>query len=128
MVKVTHHGYPGHFCCAERCRYHRTSVIHIDGMATYLISSVGAMTPTGGIGNGDGEVYDTIGINRFYETMVFKVNPVQEDERGDLLWKMSSGSELDISGLGEEFAFDVADKMHDAAVKKWVKRCDSSNA
>lgn len=55
-------GLPGHFCCASSCRFRLCTDI-----GGYRISTVGAMYFK------DGNEMEEIGMNRHYETMVFKI-------------------------------------------------------
>jgi len=68
-------GYPGHFICADRCRFRMTTKV-----GTYLISTVGDMRrkENGKMGN-----METLGAreNSFFETYVFR-NVKRCDEAG----------------------------------------------
>ncbi len=65
-VTVRHFGHPGHFIDASRCQFHLCSLV-----GTKLVSTVGDYRPLGGERR-------EIGLDRFYETMVFHVIPGTE--------------------------------------------------
>lgn len=65
-------GYPLHFCCADRCKFFMSTKI-----GKYIISTVGHLPPLKGYEGPDikeinGEKMDEIGLDRTFETMVFK--------------------------------------------------------
>lgn len=58
-------GWPGHFISAHACLFRRNTLISDDVVDRHIVvSTVGAMRP------GRGAV-ESIGLNRWYETMVF---------------------------------------------------------
>ena len=64
-MERTERGWAGHFCCSYKCQWHRNTLIEHEGK--YLIvSSVGQM-----LENFKTMEYEEIGLNRYYETMVF---------------------------------------------------------
>ena len=64
-MKRTERGWAGHFCCSYRCKWHRNTLIEHEGK--YLIvSSVGEMLKGFKV-----QEFEEIGLNRYYETMVF---------------------------------------------------------
>ena len=65
-VKRTERGWAGHFCCSARCLFRRNTLLEYNNKKI-IVSTVGQMQlPNGEI--------DTIGCNRYYETMVFEAN------------------------------------------------------
>jgi hypothetical protein len=94
-------GTPGHFICAQWCRFHLTTVV-----GNYIISTVGEYVHprhSGGVEaqeskwlakNWPGE---DIGAGRKYETMVFKAGRCTATSCGCQLPEIS-GTELDMKG------------------------------
>ena len=62
-VKRTERGWGGHFILGERCLFRRNTLLEY-GDRKWIVSTVGSLLT-------DGEI-DTIGANRWYETMVFE--------------------------------------------------------
>ena len=65
-VKRTERGWAGHFCCSARCLFRRNTLLEYKDKKI-IVSTVGQMK----LDNGE---IDTIGYNRYYETMVFEAN------------------------------------------------------
>ena len=69
-VKRTERGWPGHHCCAARCMFHRNTLLEY-GETRLVVSTVGNLRI-------DGEL-ETVGLDRYYETMVFEATFVDRD-------------------------------------------------
>ena len=67
-IVQTERGWQGHFICA--CTFHLNTLLDLDGFKV-VVSTVGAYIPALDLGK-EGKRYDTIGHNRFYETMAFE--------------------------------------------------------
>lgn len=65
-VKRTERGWAGHFCCSGRCLFRRNTLLEYEDKKI-IVSTVGQMQ----LQNGE---IDTIGHNRYYETMAFESN------------------------------------------------------
>jgi len=110
-------GTPGHFICADSCRFHLCTKV-----GDYLISTVGQYFPDApvreiiancrkvtleGIGDNRRASYmekigfEEIGYGRLYETMVFKAGPRCDAPECSYGMPIISGSELDFAGYND---------------------------
>ena len=127
-------GRPGHFICAEDCRFHLCTLI-----GDHLVSTVGALLPDAPVreikaecrgivleGRGDARLhdymkklgYDEIGCGRKYETMVFKVTGKRCMAKGCACGLPEIiPSELDCEGYNDEGAAQVG---HMVMCLKWA--------
>jgi len=63
------YGTPGHFICADRCRFHLCTEV-----GEFLVSTVGMMVPLNIPGKKTPRTqYEEVGYKRLFETMVFKM-------------------------------------------------------
>lgn len=124
-MKKTERGWCGHFCCGERCRYRRNTLLEHDDRRV-IVSSVGSfiVKPDDkwitniGCGNGSGRY-------RYYETMVF------EAQREGAYWEVDASKELDFyapdfvcANHAKELPKGVdvlMDQHHDSIVRKWMR-------
>lgn len=98
-------GWAGHFICADKCRFRRNTLLSC-GNIKIVVSTVGLMW--------DGNKFETIGYNRYYETMVFHSD--KSDTRyndADVTKEVSFESEWAISYLDAE---DKANEMHENVI------------
>ena len=108
-MKIKHFGYPAHFICADRCRFHLATQV-----GKYLISTVGAMFPT------PESKMTEIGLDRMFETMVFRAG--KQCKLSDCNCKMpqlTNGHELDTLGYNTA---GEAQTGHEKMIKKWAKK------
>jgi hypothetical protein len=108
VVMRTERGWAGHFICAHRCRFRRNTLL-VRGDVRVVVSSVGLMERQ------DGNGFDEIGSRRHFETMVFHA---KYDGR---YWDADVSREIFLDGrqtISEQDAEDVANDMHEAAVKE----------
>ena len=68
-VKRTERGWAGHFICAEMCQFRRNTLLEY-GDKKWVVSTIGRMIITNP--QTKKREFDTIGHNRYYETMAFK--------------------------------------------------------
>ena len=70
MPKRVELGCPGHFIDVSSCHFRRHTQV-----GNFRVSTVGDYYP------GRSEKRETVGLNRFFETMVFKTSDKQEDSQ-----------------------------------------------
>ncbi len=73
-LKITERGWPGHYICAEYCLFRRNTLIEY-GDLKWIVSTVGRQLPAN-----DSDYWETVGYERYYETMVF------EAEQDGIYW------------------------------------------
>lgn len=73
-VKRTERGWAGHFICSEYCQFRRNTLLEY-GDKKWVISTVGRMIITNP--KTMKKEFDTIGHNRYYETMAFEAKEVE---------------------------------------------------
>ena len=70
-IKITEHGAPAHFICADRCTFHRHTLLRNKTGRAIIVSTVGKMQDIHAPGWPNTIKYATIGCQRYYETMIF---------------------------------------------------------
>ena len=121
IVKRIERGWAGHFICANRCLFRRNTLLEC-GKQQIVVSTVGLMENSL-YGRKDLEYpelernrYETIGCDRYYETMAFHADPndtryhdidVEKQVDFDSPWSID---ELD--------ADDRANDMHEKVVEE----------
>lgn len=64
-------GSAAHYICGDRCAFHLATVI-----GPWIVSTVGEYRSISGLAkHGENAPHETIGVDRFYETMVFRIGP-----------------------------------------------------
>lgn len=122
----------GHFICGNNCRFHLFTYV-----GKYVVSTVGELVPDETIreidaraegitleGRGDARLadwlkkcgFEEIGLNRLYETMVFKA---KKSTNKCCPWEMADSSGVDFKGYNDA---DAATKGHYKMCLKWSKR------
>jgi hypothetical protein len=112
-VKITERGYAGHLCVASQCNFRRNTLIEY-GDKRIVVSTVGNYNPI------HKNKPDTIGINRYYETMAFEAEYIEP------YWEANTSKEV---GFNSDWAIDridfatdmIADAMHEKVVKELSK-------
>lgn len=110
MEKVirTERGWGGHFICCNSCRFRRNTLLEY-GDIKIVVSTVGLMEFRGKI--------ETIGHNRYYETMAFHANlndkryfdaDVEKQVYFDSEWSIS---EIDADGKANEMHENVVNEI-----------------
>ena len=114
-VTTQERGWAGHFICAQSCRFRRNTLITC-GDTRLVVSTVGCMEDNFRGNKG----FVQIGLDRYYETMVFHSDP--EDTRyydADVSREVSFDSPWAISELDAD---DKANDMHDTVVNELVDK------
>ena len=114
-VKRSERGWPGHFCGSYGCVFRRNTLLECDGQFV-VVSTVGRYLP-----KGYGKI-ETIGIDRYFETMAFMSDEndqkfhdadVSKEVRFESNWAISTyDAESDIA----------ANEMHEAVVKELTEK------
>lgn len=113
-VTTQERGWAGHFICAQSCRFRRNTLITC-GDTRLVVSTVGCMED-----NLRGKGFVQIGLDRYYETMVFHSD--SNDTRyydADVSREVSFDSPWAISVLDAD---DKANDMHDTVVNELVDK------
>lgn len=95
----------GHFICGAWCRFRLNT--YVNG---YIVSTVGEYVPAG---KPESASFEAIGLDRLYETMVFKA---EQSTHACCPFQQTNGDNLDFRGYNDAGA---AYKGHLAMVKKW---------
>ena len=112
-MKITERGWAGHFICANRCRFRRNTLIEHD-RKKIVVSTVGLMETL------DRQGFDTVGYERYYETMAWHSD--KKDKRYhdmDVEKPVYFDSEWAINKIDAD---DKANIMHDNVVKEICKK------
>ena len=116
IIKRVERGWAGHFICADRCRFHRNTLLSYKDIEI-VVSTVGLMQKfnTNGYGFADG--FEKVGCDRYFETMAFHVD--KEDTRYHDI-----NVDREIFGFDSKWSIDEIDAddkandMHEAVVKE----------
>ena len=123
-VKTTERGWIGHFIGGHNCLFRRNTLIEC-GDERIVVSTVGAYMP-----KSLGKI-ETIGVDRWFETMAFKAEylggywdaDVDEPVGFNSKWEMCAKT---IDELNEKYPNPdtVANDMHDSVVAELVTRME----
>lgn len=112
----TERGWAGHFCCSDRCLFRRNTLLEY-GDIKIVVSSVGLMRD---IHKKDERAFDTVGLDRYYETMAFHSRA--DDARyhdADVSRQISFDSPWAIDEIDAD---DRANDMHEQVVAEISRR------
>jgi len=112
-VKRTERGWAGHYICADRCRFRRNTLLEYKKIKI-VISTVG------GFINEKEKRFETIGLNRYYETMAFhsKAEDIKYHD-ADVSREVSFKSKWAIDFIEGDY---FADEMHEGVVKELTEK------
>lgn len=113
MIKRIERGWAGHFCCAHQCRFRRNTLLENEDIKI-VISTVGLME--GPFKDGK---FDTIGHNRYFETMAF------EAEWDGRYWDANISKQIWFESpwsISEIDADDRANDMHERVVGELMEK------
>ena len=129
-VKVTERGWAGHFCCADKCKFRRNTLLEYQNKK-WIVSTVGAMPQSETIRkipelrseNG----FETIGLNRYYETMVFEEKPIKNEEGAIIYYDANVEKQIyfDSDWAIDNCDFEAdkqANEMHDKVVEELINK------
>ena len=113
-VRRTERGWAGHFCCSNRCKLRRNTLLEYNGKAV-VVSTVGAMY------NDKGEL-EEIGLDRHYETMAFyadkseykDANVAEEiyfDSPWSLKWHNDGYIDNEVNAMHEKVVAELSEKL-----------------
>lgn len=112
-VTRTERGWAGHYICSYKCLFRRNTLLEY-GDVKVVVSTVGAQ-----LESERPRRFDTVGCDRYYETLAFMAN--MEDTR---FYDADAGKPLDIDGntaIDHLDADDDANDMHEAVVEDIVE-------
>lgn len=116
-VKRTERGWPGHYCCAHYCLFHRNTLLEYNDIRI-VVSTVGLKQnfDDGIIG------YERISLNGYFETKTFHAQ--LEDGRW---WDIDVAREINFDSpwvINELDADDKANDMHETVVDEITKKLE----
>ena len=132
-VTRTERGWAGHFCCSDRCQFHRNTLLEC-GEERIVVSTVGAYRPPMAVVSTVGAYrspmaednkFDSIGYNRWYETMAFHAEnkagcweaDVSRDAGFKSPWSINVPPDMPYTDM-------QADAMHEAVVAELTARLE----
>lgn len=129
-VKITERGWAGHFICADSCKFRRNTLLEYNNKK-WIVSTVGAMPqsetmkkyPEFCSENG----FETIGLDRYYETMAFEAEPVKNKDDIIIYYGADVGKQIyfDSDWAISDCNFETdkqANEMHDKVVEELIKK------
>ena len=114
----TERGWAGHFICADRCRFRRNTLLEYNDIKI-VISTVGLME------NINRDEFDTVGVDRYFETMAFHAD--NEDKRyydADVSKQIYFNSQWSINKIDAD---DEANIMHEKVVDEILEQLKDGN-
>ena len=117
-VKRTERGWAGHFILSYRCLFTRNTLLEYKNVAI-VVSTVGRLQKYGNR-NFNNKDFETLGIDRYYETMVFHTDK-NDKEFQDI--DVSKQIYFDSDGaINIEYADNEANEMHETVVVEMIKK------
>lgn len=116
-VERKERGWPGHFICANSCIFRRNTLLSTDKY-NIVVSTVGNMFKHG---SNEREI-DTIGYDRYYETMVFHSKEGCKYNDADVTHEIHFNSNWCLNTKDSDLE---ADEMHENVVKELTTRLEA---
>jgi len=107
-VKITYRGWVGHFICGHDCMFRLNTLLEY-GDIKIVVSTVGAMKSS------LSKKYETIGYDRYFETMAFHAEKEGDFWDADVMREINFESEWAWNSLEDEWK---ANKGHIAVVEE----------
>lgn len=117
-LKITERGWAGHFICSPWCGFRRNTLVEY-GNKRIVVSTVGNYQPqkTGIKELDESKTKNQIGIERYYETMVFEAKKEGVYWEADVTKAVEFKSKWAINELEQETDLE-ANEMHEQVVKE----------
>ncbi len=113
-VKITERGWPGHFVCADRCRFTRNTLLEC-GETRIVVSTVGNLLHNGRV--------IRVADGRYYETMAFHAKLDEGYWDANVYLQVEVPASLECSVPSFDVESDMAaNEMHDEIVAYFAKR------
>ncbi len=112
-IKRTERGWAGHFICAHDCWFRRNTLLEYNDIKI-VVSTVGLMKTA------ISKDFEEIGLDRYYETMVFHAKREQ-----DRYWDADVTRRIDFDSpwaISEVDADDKANDMHEKVVEEFIDK------
>jgi hypothetical protein len=120
-IKTEERGWAGHFVAAEHCMFRRNTLVTC-GEKRIVVSTIGAMHSPKSWFN-DPPYFNTVGCERYYETMCFWAKKVGVYWDADVELGISFNSPWRIDKLTRSTDLR-ANKMHEKVVKEIVSKIE----
>lgn len=115
LIGIIERGWPGHYCLAHQCIFRRNTLI-ISKKVKIVVSTVGNRLSW----KNDG-TFEEVGINRYFETMVFHALDHDKYDDADITKEIGFSSPWMLNKPGEELR---ANQMHNNVIKEIVQRIE----
>jgi hypothetical protein len=113
-IKRTERGWAAHFICADRCMFHRNTLIEYDNISI-VVSTVGNMKTF--YDSKDNKI-QMIGADRYFETLVFHSKKNKFND-ANVSRQITMNSDWQISEPWKELE---ADEMHENNINEIIQR------
>lgn len=121
MIKKTERGWPGHYILADRCQFHRNTLLEL-GNVRIVVSTVGAQH------SHDWSGFNKVNCDSFYETMVFPAKKHKSYWEANTLAGSISILSKSRCGMGKEIEHiddKKANDMHEKIVTEISRRMNN---
>ena len=126
-IKITERGWAGHYICASRCRFRRNTLLEYR-MRKIVVSTVGAHFA---YRPGEDEKMDTVGHERWFETMAFEAYEngpyLDADVTQSVDFESEWGVWADNINKLPEAVDNIANDMHEKIVQEIEMKLLASN-